>query len=468
MISTAPLWTLSDIAKALGLPTVGLPETPITGVSIDTRTLKPGDLFVALSGTPTGGFTSSFASTGDGHAYLRQAADKGAAAALVSTLNPQLTHLPQLVVNDTLMDGLWALGRAARARFLGQMVGLTGSAGKTSTKEMLATLLQAPASVGSYNNFWGVPLTLARIPAASPFAVVEMGMNQKGEIGRLSTLARPNVALVVNVHPVHIEHLGSLEAIRLEKLSIVEGLTPYGTLVLPKDVSLHDSGWHGPVLHFTGVVGQGADVYPLQVTPDGTDWHVRADVASDVVAFTLPDGAPHRLHNAMAALATVAALGQNPADIAPRFAHVGLMEGRGQAEDVGGVTIIDDSFNGNPASMLAALQSLAGRPVAGRRIAVLGDMLELGADAPRYHAELAAACAHLDGVIAVGPLMANLWNELPLAKRLAYCEAPEVFSPEKLAQSLRPGDAILLKGSKKMLFVHKAAPRLKAALQARS
>lgn len=464
-----PLWTLSDVATALHLQGDSFPATPITGVSIDTRTLKPGDLFVALSGTPSGGFKSSFESTGDGHAYLAQAAEKGAVAAIVSHQNPAVS-IPQLVVPDTLMDGLWALGRAARSRFSGTLIALTGSAGKTSTKEMLATLLQAPASVGSYNNFWGVPLTLARIPANAEYAVVEMGMNQKGEIARLSALARPHVALVVNVHPVHLEHLGSLDAIRHEKLSITVGLENGGTLVVPADLSREGCNWHGRVVTFSDDfdMAKPADVHVYSETPEGTTWHIEASVVGRKFRFRLPEGAPHRLHNAMAALATVhAAVGINADMVSDRMETIGNLEGRGVSRIIDNVTVIDDSFNGNPASMRAALESLGVRPVLGRRIAVLGDMLELGADAPRYHAELAQFCQKIDKVVAVGPLMENLWAALPEEKRMLRIEDPEDFEVEHFATMLQPQDAVVIKGSKKIFYMHHVAQRLKDALSRR-
>jgi UDP-N-acetylmuramoyl-tripeptide--D-alanyl-D-alanine ligase len=464
-----PLWTLPEIAAALHVEAINLPHTPVTGVSIDTRTIKPGDLFVALSGTPSGGFKSSFESTGDGHAYLAQAAEKGAVAAIVAHKNDAV-NIPQFVVGDTLMDGLWALGRAARSRFTGTLIALTGSAGKTSTKEMLATLLQCPASVGSYNNFWGVPLTLARIPSNAEYAVVEMGMNQKGEIARLSALARPHVALVVNVHPVHLEHLGSLDAIRHEKLSITVGLESGGSLVVPSDLSLEGCNWHGRVVTFSDDfdMAKPADVHVYSETPEGTTWHIEASVVGRKFRFRLPEGAPHRLHNAMAALATVhAAIGINADMVADRMETIGTLEGRGTVQIFGGVTVIDDSFNGNPASMRAALESLSVRPVVGRRIAVLGDMLELGPDAPRYHAELAAFCQKIDRVVAIGSLMGNLWEALPAEKRMLRIEDPEDFEVEHFATMLQPQDAVVVKGSKKMLYMHHVAERLRDALAGR-
>lgn len=454
------LFTLAEAATALNTQYEGA-DTPITGTSIDTRTLQPGDLFIALSGTPTGGFTSSFNSAGNGHNFLQMAEQKGAAAAIVSTPNPNLT-IPQLVVEDTLLGGLWPLGGASRARLQGPLIGLTGSAGKTTTKEMLAAMLAAPASVGSYNNFWGVPLTLTRIPRTAPYAVIEMGMNRRGEIARLSNLAQPNVALVVNVHPVHLEHLGSLQAIAEEKLSIAQGLKPTGTLVLPADLDAAAANWSGPVVRF----GEGTGIYAQSHEIIGEDWHVTFVVEGQPVHATLKEGAPHRLYNATAALAAAVAAGENAATAASRLHLAGIMQGRGVVQTVSGVTLIDDSFNANPASMQAALQSLAGRPVQGRKIALLGDMLELGDEAPAYHRNLAPFTESLDGVYAIGPLMRNLYDALPAAMQLGYTEDPAHFNAQAFARTLQPGDTVTLKGSKKMLHVPGIPAQLAAALQA--
>ena len=229
-MSATPLWTIAEVARALGLAGE-FPDTPIDFVTQDSRLVKPGCLFVALSGTPSGGFVSSFASARDGWEF----ADKAQAAGAVAMIVPHRidgVSVPQLIVKDTLIDGLWTLARAARARFDGPVIGLTGSAGKTSTKEFLAAYPDAYASPSSFNNFWGVPLTLCNASPDASVWVVEMGMNQTGEIARLSELTKPTVALVVNVQPVHLEKLGSLEAIRREKVSIAQGLPKDGVLVL--------------------------------------------------------------------------------------------------------------------------------------------------------------------------------------------------------------------------------------------
>jgi UDP-N-acetylmuramoyl-tripeptide--D-alanyl-D-alanine ligase len=355
------------------------------------------------------------------------------------------------------------LARGARARFTGPVIGLTGSAGKTSTKEFLAAYPAAYASPSSFNNFWGVPLTLCNASPAASVWVVEMGMNQTGEIARLSELTKPTVALVVNVQPVHLEKLGSLEAIRREKVSIAQGLPKNGVLVLPTDVEAPE--WNGKVVRF----GAKSEVRELNHAAHGENWDVSAQVGGKQVAFDLTPGAPHRLQNALAALASIHAAHLDEAGLAAQLGKVGIMTGRGVEQTVGGVTVIDDSFNGNPASMVAAIDSLKARPVtSGRRIAIMGDMLELGADAPAYHVKLARDLPGIDGVYCVGPLMRHLYDLLPASRALGWHEDPATLEPRKVAALLQSGDVVVVKGSKKMFWVNKFVPKLLAALQAKA
>ncbi|HTA98859.1 MAG TPA: UDP-N-acetylmuramoyl-tripeptide--D-alanyl-D-alanine ligase [Bradyrhizobium sp.] len=459
-MSAAPLWTIAEAARALGIDEK-FPETVIDFVTQDSRLVKPGSLFVALSGTPSGGFVSSFASGRDGWEFAANAQAAGAVAMIVPHRIDGVS-VAQLVVKDTLLDGLWALARAARARFKGPVIGLTGSAGKTSTKEFIAAYPGAFASPSSFNNFWGVPLTLCNAGPQAAAWVVEMGMNQTGEIARLSELTRPTVALVVNVQPVHLEKLGSLEAIRREKLSIVRGMSKDGVLVLPADIDAPE--WNGKVVRF----GEASEVRELRHAAHGESWQVTADVCGRPVEFSLTPGAPHRLQNALAALASVHAAGLDEAALAKQLGQVGIMSGRGVEQAAGGTTLIDDSFNGNPASMVAALDSLKARPIKdGRRIAILGDMLELGIEAPSYHEALAGHLAGIDGVYCVGPLMRHLYERLPSGQGLGWHEDPATLEPREIAALLRGGDVVVVKGSKKMFWVNKFVPRLAAALQAR-
>ena len=459
-MNARPLWTIAEVSHALGL-SERFRDTPIDFVTQDSRLVKPGSLFVALSGTPSGGFVSSFASTRDGWEFAAKAEAAGAVAMVVPHRIEGVT-IPQLIVKDTLIDGLWALGRVARARFNGPVIGLTGSAGKTSTKEFIAAYPNAFASPSSFNNFWGVPLTLCNGNPSASVWVVEMGMNQVGEIARLAKLTRPTVALVVNVQPVHLEKLGSLEAIRREKVSIAQGLPDDGVLVLPSGLEAPE--WKGRVVRF----GENAEVREVNHVARGESWEVSADVGGRQISFGLTPGAPHRLYNALAALASIHAAGLDPAAMAPELNHVGMMTGRGVEQVVAGSTLIDDSYNGNPASMVAALGSLKARPVEGRRIAILGDMLELGDEAPSYHTALAAHLDGIDGVYCVGPLMRHLYSMLPAGKGLGWHEDPATLEPQQVARLLRGGDVVVVKGSKKMFWVNKFVPRLVAVLQARA
>jgi UDP-N-acetylmuramoyl-tripeptide--D-alanyl-D-alanine ligase len=460
-MSATPLWTIAEVARALGVAGK-FPETAIDFVTQDSRLVKPGSLFVALSGTPSGGFVSSFASHRDGWEFSANAQAAGAAAMIVPR-RVEGVDVPQLVVKDTLLDGLWALARAARARFKGPVIGLTGSAGKTSTKEFIAAYPEAYASPSSFNNFWGVPLTLCNADPRASLWVVEMGMNQAGEIRRLSELTQPTVALVVNVQPVHLEKLGSLEAIRQEKVSIAQGLPKDGVLVLPTGLDAPE--WNGRVVRF----GDASEVRELKHASRGESWQVGAEVDGKPIEFSLTPGAPHRVQNALAALAAVHAAGLDEMTLAKQLGKVGIMKGRGVEQAAGGAILIDDSFNGNPASMVAALDSLQARPVKqGRRIAILGDMLELGPAAPAYHQDLAKHLTAIDGVYCVGPLMRHLYDMLPADKGLGWHENPATLEPNAIAALLRGGDVVVVKGSKKMFWVNNFVPRLVAALRARA
>jgi UDP-N-acetylmuramoyl-tripeptide--D-alanyl-D-alanine ligase len=458
---SAPLWTVAEVARALGA-TGSFPDTAIDFVTQDSRLVKPGSLFVALSGTPSGGFISAFASARDGWEFADKAEASGAVAMIVPHEIAGI-RIPQIVVKDTLIDGLWGLARAARARFNGPVIGLTGSAGKTSTKEFLAAYPNAYASPSSFNNFWGVPLTLCNARPDASLWVVEMGMNQTGEIARLSELTRPTVALVVNVQPVHLEKLGSLDAIRREKVSIALGLPSDGVLVLPAGIKAPE--WKGKVVRF----GEKGGVHEVTHAPHGESWQVVAAIGKKEIAFSLTPGAPHRVQNALAALASVHAAHLDVATLAIKLDRVGIMTGRGVEQAVGGVTVIDDSFNGNPASVAAALQSLQARSMTGgRRIAVLGDMLELGDDAPSYHTALTMHLDGIDGIYCVGPLMRHLYDALPAGKGLGWHDDPATLKPGEVAGLLKAGDVVVVKGSKKMFWVNKFVPGLVAALQAKA
>jgi len=246
-------------------------------------------------------------------------------------------------------------------------------------------------------------------------------------------------------------------------VSIAQGLPKNGVLVLPTDVEAPE--WNGRLVRFGGT----SEVRELNHAAHGESWDVSAEVGGKQVTFDLTPGAPHRLQNALAALASIHAANLDAASLAPQLGKVGIMTGRGVEQTVAGVTIIDDSFNGNPASMVAALDSLKARPVkSGRRIAIMGDMLELGADAPSYHVKLAGDLPGIDGVYCVGPLMRHLYDLLPANSALGWHEDPATLEPQKVAALLQSGDVVVVKGSKKMFWVNKFVPKLLAALQARA
>ena len=421
-----PLWT----AHALRAATAGAMPVPFDaeGVSIDTRTLQPGDLFVALVGER------------DGHAHVAKALARGAAGVLVHRTDGLPAGAPVLMVGDTL-QGLHALGRAGRARFGGKVVAVTGSVGKTTTKEMLRTALSAfgptHASAASYNNHWGVPLTLARLPADAAYCVAEIGMNHAGEIAPLARLAAPHVAVITAIAAAHIGHLGSLEAIADEKASIREGLAPHGTLVLPMDSPFFTRMAQGSLVRSFGATG---DARLLSAAGP-----VRASVGGQDVAFTLAATGAHMAMDAVAALAVCDALGLDAGRAAAALEGWSPVAGRGQQRRLGDIVLLDESYNASSASIRAALGVLRAMP--GRRVAVLGDMLELGGFGPAEHAGLAdAVAADADVLYACGPLMRHLFEAVPAGHRAVHAPDAAALAP-LVAAAVRPGDAVLVKGS---------------------
>lgn len=452
------LWTAQEAAAATGGKTSG--DWRATGVSIDTRTIEPGELFVALTDIR------------DGHDFVADALAKGASAALVAHISDGVsTDAPLLIVEDV-QTALEALGRAARARTRAQVIGVTGSVGKTSTKEMLRAVLSGQGRVhaaeASYNNHWGVPLTLARMPADTDYAVIEIGMNKPGEIAPLSQMARLNVAIVTTVAAAHLEAFDSLDGIAHEKASIFDGLEPGGTAIFHGDID------QSPILDAKAKAC--ADTLMSFGHADGLTCRledVRVAGEKTVVQATL-DGAPvlfkigvpgaHFAANALAVLAAAQAVGADPAVSACDLAQWQPPDGRGTREVIAldpvedhEIALIDDAFNANPASMAAALDVLAatepqhgvGRIDKGRRIAILGDMLELGPDETALHATLAThpAMAGIHLVHCVGPRMTALWDALPAPQRGQKAARAEDLVPE--AHSLiDAGDVVLVKGSK--------------------
>ena len=440
------LWRWSDVCAAVGAPIEGGPD--IEGIGIDSRALSRGDLFVALPGDPGPRFHVSQRSARDGHDYIAAAFDAGAVGALARRDAPD--GLPRILVEDTI-DALWNLGRAARERLVGCVVAVTGSSGKTTVKTFMAQALGAFSTPGSLNNYLGVPLSLARTPPDTEFAVYEIGTSHPGEIAPLSRLASPHVAIVLNVHPAHIEYFEDIAELRREKLSIADGLMTGGTLVCLDALDRTDIDPGTSVLTFG--LGESADVR-LTSSAGGV-----ATVAtpSGRVEAEIPGGGEHRALALTAVAAALVALGEDPARIG-RIGTDAVPAGRGNRVRVGPVTLIDDSYNANPASMAAALRSLAGESA--RTVALLGEMLELGDDTERLHAEMAAACRGVDKVVCVGGAMTALYDRLPNHQRLASFRSPDDIDMDLIVEALQPGDLVLLKGSNRIFWARDFASTL--------
>ena len=408
------------------------------GVSIDTRTIKPGEVFVALR-TPGG----------DGHAHGAEALRRGAAGAMVHDQDSMPDGAPLLVVGDT-QEALTALGAFARRRFQGAVVAVTGSVGKTTTKEMLRAALGANgpthAAQASYNNHWGVPLTLARMPEEASYAVVEIGMNNPGEIAPLAALAGPDVAVITGIEAAHIGHLGSLEAIADEKAAVLGGILQGGTAVLPADSPFYprliDRLPEGVALRDFGaqsLVEVSADV-------DGSSVHAVIDARH--VRFRVNAPGRHMVMNALAALTACVAAGADLQPSAQGIAAFSAIEGRGARRPLlqGEAVLLDESYNASGASIRAALSVLALLP-ARRRVAVLGDMLELGEHSRAEHEALADAVRDsVDVLYACGPWMKFLYDAVPQERHGAYAADSAALAP-LVAGALRAGDAVLVKGS---------------------
>ena len=421
------------------------------GVSIDSRSLTPGDLFVALQGPKF-----------DGHDFLPDAFKQGASAAMVARAGKAPESAALLSVADT-QTGLEDLGRAGRARSAATVIAVTGSVGKTGTKEALRRALEGQgathASSGSLNNQWGVPLSLARMPRESAYGVFELGMNHPGEIDALTRLVRPDVAVITTVEPAHLGFFASVEAIADAKAEIFNGMEKRGAAVLNRD---------NP--HFERLAAKAAKagigrIIGFGAHPEATvrliDCHlhesasaVTASVMGEVVDYCLSLPGRHWVMNSLAVLAAVKAAGADAGAAAAAMATLEPLAGRGQRRKIavpgGSALLIDESYNASPASMRAAISVLgvAQTQGAGRRIAVLGDMLELGDQSARLHAELAVPLteAGVDLVFTAGDAMRALDAALPAKRRGAHAVNSAELAP-LVAQALKPGDAVMVKGS---------------------
>jgi len=440
----SPLWTSTEIAEATG----GKASEPfeVAGVTFDSREVVPGDLFVAMPGTIY-----------DGHRFVDGAFASGAAGAVVA----YPVSGPHVLVDDT-FAALQALGRASRQRSRAKIFGVTGSVGKTSTKEALYAALdrnrsgRVHRSVKSYNNHTGVPLSLARMPRDAEFAVLEMGMNNKGEIAALTRQVRPHVALITAIAPAHIENLGSEEAIADAKAEIFEGLEAHGVAIVPNDTPHRDRLVKAARRHADRIItfGSGdADVHAVHaVSAEGGGSLISAALLESELTFTISQRGAHWVSNALAVLAAVEAIGADVGLAGLALADLGGLKGRGERHVIeiegGEVLLIDESYNANPASMEATLKSLGQEREVARRIAVLGPMRELGEQGSALHAGLAPVVlsAQVDRLILIGEEMRPLADAL--GEQVPINQVPDVEAATvTLMHLLRPGDAVLVKAS---------------------
>ena len=446
------LWTVAELVAATGGRPEGILDGPISSVSIDSREIGHEALFVAIKGE-----------THDGHDFVGAAIEAGASAALVSEEYFARHGGRQLIVVPDTLEGLVAIGRAARARSRAQIVAVTGSAGKTTTKGAIRTVLAAAgethASIKSFNNHWGVPLMLARLSRQAQFGVFEIGMNHPGEITPLVRLVRPHIAVITTVAAAHLQFFGSVADIAAAKAEIFLGLEPGGTALLNTD---HD------YLHILFNLARKAKVGRIVTYgfDDSADWHIeraeptaagmRARVVHEHEVFDLKLQVPgrHMVANAVAALAVAQLSGEGTKVALDALAKFGAAEGRGQTSRLGPadrpLLLVDESYNANLASMAATLEVYAAvKPPGGAKVLVLGDMLELGPQAPALHASLKekVLATNAQKIFLVGRAMESLAHALRDDASVTHAPAIEEMA-ETILASLAYGDAVMVKGSK--------------------
>lgn len=440
------LWTAAEASAAT--QGRGQGTWSCTGVSIDNRHLDQGDLFIALKGPNS-----------DGHDYVKAALAGGASAAMVSHI-PEGCSLsdPLLIVKDT-VRGLEDLGRAARLRTDARVIAVTGSVGKTGVKEALSEILsrqgKTHATAGNLNNHFGLPLTLARMPKDCDYAVLELGMNHAGELRGLSEMAQPHVGLITTVAAAHLENFANVEAISDAKCEIFEGLVEGGVAVLNGDnafytgmkTSAQDQGVER-CLSFGRAEAADFKVLSFKPAPCGGSF-IRAEIKGDVFDYTLIHSGEHWVMNSLGVLAGVYGLGADIKKAAAHMAHLSQLKGRGARHHLNvkgqSIDVIDESYNANDASMRAALSVLGAQK--GRRIAILGDMLELGVEEVSIHKKLVSALDPIDLIFTCGPLMKNLYDGVAHDKRGAHEMTSEKLAP-LVVQAVRTGDVLSIKSSR--------------------
>jgi UDP-N-acetylmuramoyl-tripeptide--D-alanyl-D-alanine ligase len=448
-----PLWTLQELLAATGGTLHGQVTATMNGISIDSRNIAPGDIFVAIKGD-----------VHDGHDFVAKALAAGAGVTIVSRTTPEMLAAgPLLQVPEDPLRGLEAMGRAARAWNKGKAIAITGSVGKTSTKEMLRVAFAASgethASASSFNNHWGVPLTLARLPRSAAYGIYEIGMNHAGEITPLVAMVQPHVAIITNIAGSHLGHFKSLDEIAEAKSEILSGVLPGGAAVINRDSPYFDFlKSRARINGIKTVVGFGrhdkADVRLKQLALHAHCSCITADVMGEPVTFKLGMPGEHMALNSLPVLAAIKLAGADLARAALALSQAKPPKGRGGQEMLhikgGDLLLLDESYNANPVSMAAAfnLLAIAAKGRKGRKIAVLGDMLELGEFAPALHRDLTKALdeAGINILYAAGPLMHHLWEAVPALRQGFYAENAAGLV-ERLCSELRPGDSVVVKGS---------------------
>jgi UDP-N-acetylmuramoyl-tripeptide--D-alanyl-D-alanine ligase len=448
-----PLWTADAMAAAMRATRAGALPAGVPGLSIDTRTIRPGEAFFAIKGESR-----------DGHDFVQAALQAGAGLAVVA--EGKQSALPQdapLLLAADVLAALNDLASASRARSSAKIVAVTGSVGKTGTKEALRLVLgqqgETHASAASYNNHWGVPLSLALMPRSAAYGVFEIGMNHAGEITPLTQLVRPHVALVTTIAPVHLEFFRSLDAIADAKAEIFSGVEPGGAAVINADIAqfarLRDAARTAGIPEIVSFgEREGADAQLIKVSLQAEISTVQARILGTDVTYKLGAPGRHVVANSLGVLAAAKLLGVDLALAALALAALKSPAGRGERVTLdfpgGSVLLIDESYNANPTSMAAALALLGQVPARrlGRRIAVLGDMLELGPEGAKLHAGLSASVRAnaVDLVFCAGPLMKCLWDALPSAHRGGYAETAAALEPLVLG-AIQHDDAVMVKGS---------------------
>ena len=429
------LWTWKELCQGLGLPAENGPD--IAGIHFDSRLIQPGDLFLPLPGDPGPRFRVAVRSDRDGHDYISSAVENGATG-LIASRNVKCS-LPTLQVHDSI-DALWALGKYRRNQIACSVVAITGSSGKTTLKTFLKSTILGFSAQGSFNNYIGLPLSVAVTPKNATVAIYEIGTNHPGEIAPLSSLAHPDVVVVLNVLPVHIGHFKDLDALEKEKFSIVEGLSDSGCVVLP--YSLKDTKYIPE--HVLTVTFGFDDNANVSISHVRDNWY-EFKAGGDAVRVEVPGGGQHRAESVAACGAVLTSLGKSLECL--RQLENTLPQGRGNSFEINKITIIDDSYNANPTSMIAALRELRKRNAKGRKIAVLGQMNELGIHAQKLHESIAPEIGDIDILYCVGSLMRNLYEIVEPSKEKYHYEHVSTDLLNHLMSTLSKNDVVLVKGS---------------------